>query len=137
MDKYTINIYWDDEHGKFKAYVPEFEDLTAYGDSYQEAFSAIQEALNKKIEELKNENLTLPQALTISRYSGQLRLRMPKTLHQELTQEAEKEGISLNAYMVYLLSTKHIIHKGKTEIDHHLKGFVKFIQQVLLQRLAR
>ena len=124
MHKYTINIYWNDTNECYKAYVPEFDDVTATGATYQEAFDAIRSALDKKIDELKNEGLTLPQAVTLSGYSGQLRLRMPKSLHQELTQEAEKEGISLNAYMVYLLSTKHMVHKGKTEIDHHLKGFV-------------
>lgn len=37
-------------------------------------------------------------------HSGQLRLRMPSSLHRELAEQAEKEGVSLNSYLVYLLS---------------------------------
>ena len=35
---------------------------------------------------------------------SRLTLRLPKTLHQKLANIAEKEGISLNQYMVYALT---------------------------------
>lgn len=38
------------------------------------------------------------------KFSGQLRLRMPSSLHRELSEKAEQEGVSLNSYLVYLLS---------------------------------
>ena len=37
-------------------------------------------------------------------YSGRLLLRMPRTLHEELAQAAEREGTSLNQLIVGLLS---------------------------------
>ena len=39
--------------------------------------------------------------------SGQFRLRVPKTLHAELVREAKAQGVSLNSYILYLLSTRH------------------------------
>lgn len=36
-------------------------------------------------------------------FSGQLRLRMPKGLHAELSQAAENDGVSLNTYPISLL----------------------------------
>jgi predicted HicB family RNase H-like nuclease len=36
--------------------------------------------------------------------SGKISLRMPKTLHCRLAGEAEKEGVSLNQYIIYKLS---------------------------------
>jgi predicted HicB family RNase H-like nuclease len=36
-------------------------------------------------------------------YSGQLRLRMPKSLHRILSLKAAEEGISLNQLVVYEL----------------------------------
>ncbi|MFW5735185.1 MAG: toxin-antitoxin system HicB family antitoxin [Oceanidesulfovibrio sp.] len=39
-------------------------------------------------------------------YSGQIRLRMPKTLHASLSRLAETEGVSLNTYLVHLLSAQ-------------------------------
>ena len=37
-------------------------------------------------------------------YSGRLVLRIPRSLHKALKEEAEIEGVSLNQYMLYKLS---------------------------------
>ena len=37
-------------------------------------------------------------------YSGQFRLRMPKSLHKLLAERSKQEVISMNQYCVYLLS---------------------------------
>ena len=37
-------------------------------------------------------------------FSGRLVLRIPKSLHQLLKEEADVEGVSLNHYMLYKLS---------------------------------
>ena len=44
---------------------------------------------------------TPPQA------SGQFRLRIPRGLHSDLAREARGQGVSLNSYVLYLLSTRH------------------------------
>lgn len=45
-------------------------------------------------------------------YSGQFKLRIPKSLHKTLSEDSKKEGVSMNQYCVYLLSKnsaeKHI-----------------------------
>ncbi len=38
--------------------------------------------------------------------SGKLLLRIPKSLHSRLKSEAKQEGISLNQYILYRLSSK-------------------------------
>ncbi len=40
-------------------------------------------------------------------YSGQFRLRLPKSLHKHLVERAKAEGVSLNQLCV------HILSKGK------------------------
>ncbi|HCL4479905.1 TPA: toxin-antitoxin system HicB family antitoxin [Clostridium botulinum] len=37
-------------------------------------------------------------------YSGEIRVRFPKSLHKYLKEEADKEGISLNQYITYELT---------------------------------
>lgn len=39
--------------------------------------------------------------------SGQFRLRLPRDLHAALVREAKAQGVSLNSYVMYLLSTRH------------------------------
>ena len=53
----------------------------------------------------------MPPAEKVKPFSGQLRVRMPKSLHAALSQEADDENISLNTYIVTLLSERHIEKK--------------------------
>ena len=46
------------------------------------------------------------------RYSGNIRLRMPKELHKSLVYHAKREGISLNQYCIYLLSRYDALKYG-------------------------
>ena len=47
--------------------------------------------------------------------SGQFRLRLPRGLHKDLAQEASEQGVSLNSYVLYLLSTRHSQEKSWQE----------------------
>lgn len=40
----------------------------------------------------------------LDEYSGRLVLRIPRSLHKELKEAAEIEGVSLNQYMLYKLA---------------------------------
>lgn len=37
-------------------------------------------------------------------YSGQFKLRIPRSLHRSLAEHSKREGISMNQYCMYLLS---------------------------------
>ncbi|MDD4170208.1 MAG: toxin-antitoxin system HicB family antitoxin, partial [Desulfotomaculaceae bacterium] len=41
---------------------------------------------------------------SIPDYSGQLRIRIPKSLHRSLSERAKEENVSLNQFIVYQLS---------------------------------
>ncbi len=41
---------------------------------------------------------------SLEEYSGKLVLRIPRSLHKELKEAAEIEGVSLNQYMLYKLA---------------------------------
>lgn len=40
----------------------------------------------------------------LEEYSGRLVLRIPRSLHKELKEQAAREGVSLNQYMLYKLA---------------------------------
>ena len=48
-----------------------------------------------------------------SDYSGQFKLRMPKSLHRSLSVHAKQEGISMNQYCLYLLTMNDSVHATK------------------------
>lgn len=41
-------------------------------------------------------------------YSGNISLRLPKSLHYDLSKEANLEGVSLNQYLLYVISSRRI-----------------------------
>lgn len=50
-----------------------------------------------------------------SQYSGQWRVRVPKSLHAELALRAKLEGVSLNTLIATLLAKG----LGKMQANHH------------------
>ena len=49
-------------------------------------------------------NLPVPTPESAEKYSGKFVVRLPKSLHQRLVIEADKEGISLNQLALYKLA---------------------------------
>ncbi|MDR1150001.1 MAG: type II toxin-antitoxin system HicB family antitoxin [Spirochaetaceae bacterium] len=95
-----------DESGSYYfAKVQEFDGCISHGDTYEEAFQNIREAMEGWIETKLENGFSVPEPAGESRYSGRFVLRLPKTLHARLAMEAEKEGVSLNQYALYRLST--------------------------------
>lgn len=56
--------------------------------------------------------ITLEDFKATHEYSGRINLRMPKSLHERLAKEAKAEGMSLNYYMVYKLSSPPLLKKA-------------------------
>ncbi len=111
MMKYSVSIVWSEEDEGFIAVIPEFKNLSAFGETYEEALKQAEIAADGYIETLKEEKLPLPEPNKLSDYSGQIRLRMPRLLHQVLSEEAVRQDISLNTYMVSLLSMNYGVNK--------------------------
>ncbi|MDR0721300.1 MAG: type II toxin-antitoxin system HicB family antitoxin [Treponema sp.] len=95
-----------DESGSYYlATVQEFDGCMSNGNTYEEAFKNIHEAMEGWIETKLENGFTVPEPINANQYSGKFVLRLPKTLHARLAMEAEKEGVSLNQYALYRLST--------------------------------
>lgn len=62
----------------------------------------------------------------LKEYSGNIKLRLPKTLHESLVEAAKLEGISLNQYCIYALSEKLAPYMiGKRKLNDDLKRIRK------------
>lgn len=130
MEKYSINIIYSEEDDGYIATIPEFSGLSAYGETPEEAIEEAQIALKGFMDVYKEDGCTVPDPHTLETYSGQTRLRLPKNLHAKLSRQAEREEISLNTYMIQLLSENHI----KNQIDNKLS---KIEQLVCMQHFSQ
>jgi predicted RNase H-like HicB family nuclease len=100
MNKYSFNISWSDEDEGYIAVSPEFPGLSAFGKTPEKAIAEARVALQLFIDTYEEEGLPLPVPQVAQRYSGQIRVRFPKTLHGQLARKAEAEGVSLNLVIV-------------------------------------
>lgn len=108
MYKYPISIKWSDEDGGYIAIIPGIQGLSAFGESSSEALSELKIAADAYFLSLKKAGGPIPAFDKATPFSGQLRLRMPKSLHSELAHAAKNEGVSLNTYIITLLSKKAV-----------------------------
>src|SRR6266496_6493443 len=104
MYKYSFHTTWSEEDAAYIALCPEFPGVSAFGETPEEAIAEVQIALKLAIETYQAEGWVLPEPHRQPEYSGKLLVRMPKTLHGQLVQQAETEGVSLNTLVVTLLS---------------------------------
>jgi antitoxin HicB len=87
---------------------PDLPGCSCFGETQAEALAELKPAIEAWIEAARAANNPIPDpsdpALR-SRYSGKVLVRMPRELHARLTGAAKSEEVSLNHYIVYLLST--------------------------------
>lgn len=107
MNKYGINIIWSDEDNEFVATCPDFPGLSAFGETVEEALKEAKIALGLFLESHKDAGESLPTPTVRHKYSGQLRLRLAKSLHESLAESAKQEGLSLNSYINQLIVWAH------------------------------
>ena len=77
------------------------------------------ESVAKNAEDAKREWLTaamengtqIAEPADVAGYSGQFKLRIPKSLHRRLAEHSKEEGVSMNQYCVYLLSKNDALER--------------------------
>ncbi len=94
-----------DESGEyFYAHVLELDGCQSTGETFEEAYENLKDAMEGWIETKLEAGFEIPLPIKYNEYSGKFVIRMPKSLHYRLSVEAEEEGVSLNQYALYKLS---------------------------------
>ncbi len=94
------------EDDTFYTEVEELPGCWSEGKTPDEAYRNTQDAIKLWILSAIERRIKIPTPKKEEKeYSGKVILRMPKSLHKHLSQEAEKENTSLNQLMLYLLSS--------------------------------
>jgi hypothetical protein len=64
----------------------------------------IREAMQLWLEVALEEGIPIPEPRPEEDYSGKFVVRVPRSLHRELVEHAEREGVSLNQYINVVLA---------------------------------
>ena len=106
MNKYSFNIIWSDEDGEFVATCPAFPGLSALGETEEEALAEAKIALGLFIKTAEERGIPLPEPEVTQKYSGQFRVRLPRSLHRQAARLAALDDVSLNQYVVSAIEQK-------------------------------
>jgi predicted HicB family RNase H-like nuclease len=86
--------------GSFRAEVLEFPGCVALASESIEALKKLEVVAADWIEAVEARGQLIPEPLASARYSGKLQIHMPKSLHRKAALLAEREGVSLNLFII-------------------------------------
>jgi predicted RNase H-like HicB family nuclease len=101
---YPLELIPDGDEGGFVAVYPDLPGCISLGDTAQEAVANAADAKLAWLEAALAQGVDIPEPDWVDNYSGQFKLRIPKSLHKSLAEHSKREGISMNQYCLYLLT---------------------------------
>ena len=105
---YRMELVPDLDEGGYATCYPELPGCLSVGDSIEEACTNALDAKRAWLEEALETGRDIPSPGDTEKYSGQFKLRIPKSLHRSLAEHSKREGVSMNQYCVYLLSKNDV-----------------------------
>ena len=101
---YKIELQKAEEGNGFILSCPELKGCLTYADTLEQGYAMIEDAKRSWIAACLEDGMPIPEPDNLNEYSGQFKLRIPKSLHKSLAELSRQEGISMNQYCLYLLS---------------------------------
>lgn len=110
---YRMEIVPDTAEGGYIASFPELCGCITCGETVEKAVANAIDAKKEWLTAAIEDGIDIPTPETSENYSGQFKLRLPKSLHKQLAEDAKRDGISMNQYCVYLLAQNNALHSRK------------------------
>jgi len=107
---FRLEITPDTDEGGYAVSFPELPGCLTCGDTIESAVRNAEDAKKEWLSAALESGMPIPEPVSTDDYSGQFKLRLPKTLHKQLSEQAKAEGISMNQYCIYLLSQNNARH---------------------------
>jgi antitoxin HicB len=89
----------DDENPGWVARVIELPGCITQGDTFEELGEMIEDAMRGWIGVALEDGIPVPEPKPDEDYSGKFVVRVPRSLHRQLAEAAEREGVSLNQFI--------------------------------------
>jgi len=110
---YRMEIVEDKDEGGYVVSFPDLPGCLTCGETVETAVANAMDAKNAWLEAAIEDGIEIQEPDSLEDYSGQFKLRIPRSLHRSLVEHSKREGISINQYCVYLLSKNDAVYVGK------------------------
>jgi len=107
--RYPVELHWSAEDAGWIATFPDLSGCSAWGPTEAEALIESQAAAAAWLKACKAAGNPTPEPSPLAYdadYSGRFVMRIPKRLHADLAKSAKRQGVSLNQYVLYLLTAR-------------------------------
>ncbi|MBR6767588.1 MAG: type II toxin-antitoxin system HicB family antitoxin [Clostridia bacterium] len=101
---YRMELVADMEEGGYVVSFPDLKGCISTGETVEQAVANANDARREWVSAALEDGYEIPEPNSDDEYSGQFKLRIPKSLHRQLAEHSRREGISMNQYCLYLLS---------------------------------
>jgi predicted RNase H-like HicB family nuclease len=112
---YRLEIVPDPEEGGYVASYPELPGCITCGETLETAAANAEDAKKAWLEAAMEDGIQIREPDAAENYSGQFKLRIPKSLHKQLAEHSRREGISMNQYCLYLLTKNDALQSGESK----------------------
>ena len=110
---YKMEIVPDIDEGGYVVSFPDLPGCISCGETIEDAIVNASDAKKAWLEAALEDGIEINEPGHLEEYSGQFKLRIPKSLHKQLADHSKKEGVSMNQYCVYLLSRYDALYSIK------------------------
>lgn len=107
---YRMEVVEDKEEGGFVVSFPDLPGCITCGETIEIAIVNAMDAKKVWFEAALEEGIEIHEPNSLEEYSGQFKLRIPKSLHRSLAEHSKREGISMNQYCLYLLTKNDALY---------------------------
>jgi antitoxin HicB len=103
FEGYQIVVRWSEDDGCYLAYAPALSGCITHGSTPEKAIGNCKEAVELWLRDARFHGDFIPKPAR--GFSGKMTLRIPASLHRRIAEEAEREGISINQWVMYKLAS--------------------------------
>ncbi len=101
---YRMEIIPDVDEGGYVVKFPELPGCITCCDSMSDIAEISADCKRQWLLAAIEDGVDIPEPTSAEEFSGQFKLRLPKSLHKTLSERSKAEGVSMNQYCVYLLT---------------------------------
>ena len=94
------------DEGSYAAEILEFPGCFSEGETPDEAITNLEKAARSWIEAALAQGLDIPEPYLNQGYAGKIALRLPRSMHRQATRLAERDGVSLNQFLVSAIAAR-------------------------------
>lgn len=110
---YRFEILPDPDEGGYVIRYPDLPGCLTVGETINSALTNAEDAKRAWITAALEDGVEIAEPESLEDYSGQFKLRIPRSLHRSLAEHAKAEGTSMNQYCLYLLARNDALRNAK------------------------